>query len=165
MKEHPIIFSGPMVRAILEGRKTMTRRLAKRNKLGELVMPCAVGDHLWVREAFYNGRPNYPLCYRADGEYMSPRWKPSIFMPRALSRIGLEVTAIRLERLRAISDADVLAEGVEISPSSCLYGVSGVVPFSFNNSGMAFAALWESIHGPGSWDRNPLVWAIGFKRV
>lgn len=164
MTSHPLIFSGPMVRALLEGRKTMTRRLAKRNKRGELVMPCAVGDHRWVKETFYDGRPNYPLRYRADGEWMSPRWKPSIFMPRALSRITLEVTAIRLERLQDISEDDAIAEGVTRVCAE-YYTVPGVLEVPYPSARLAFAWLWQHIHGPGSWERNPQVWVITFKRV
>lgn len=166
MNEHPLIFSGPMVRALLEGRKTMTRRLAKRNKRGEYSTPYAVGHTLWVKETFGTS-PYDPdkTVYAADGGDSWPRWKPSIFMPRAFSRITLEVTAIRLERLQDITEADAIAEGIEVSPANALCGVAGVVPFNFAVATVAFAWLWQHIHGPGAWDRNPLVWVITFRRV
>jgi hypothetical protein len=183
MKERPILFSGPMVRAILAGTKTQTRRVMK-------PVPCltrgmqthefSVGGHdyrcpygvpgsrLWVRETFamneVKGGP--PVIYRADyGQAQSvfidrphsaewdvvvTRWKPSIFMPRSASRILLEITEVRVERLQAISDDDAWAEGCE--PND-------------NNPVDWYHALWEQINGAGSWDANPWVWVVSFKRL
>lgn len=143
MKEHPIIFSPPMVRAILAGSKTQTRRVVKLDVSGRLsrarrswnvadprgIAACPYGqpgDRLWVRESFKhiasgsikNGRGEirYGVAYKAD---RSVSWKPSIHMPRYASRITLEVADVRVERLQDISDADAEAEGlfkVEIDP-------------------------------------------------
>lgn len=142
MPERPILFSAPMVRAILKGRKTQTRRIAKLTDSGrvsrggrnwhvddpEAVIACPYGvsgGTLWVRETWANiALKGYPpvYFYRADGKELPPRddraadskWRPSIFMPRPASRITLRVTDARLERLQAISLEDVAAEGCEV---------------------------------------------------
>lgn len=212
-KERPILFSGEMVLAILDGRKTQTRRVIKPQpesldhdvwKLGEKILtgdemrehlfhnvygtkgtPYGAlwahgGDRLWVREtwAAYTkpsyeypddcdlindcaprdmqelyGTTRHDCVYRADGPNYS-KWRPSILMPRWASRLTLEITDVRVERLNEISDEDAIAEGVQCAG----------VPASLTNRG-AFAKLWESINGPGSWAANPWVWAITFKRV
>lgn len=200
IKERPILFSGPMVRAILEGRKTQTRRACKpylqcydtvscdskktdfdfhfRDGIGQLIQ-CPYGkpgDRLWVREAFV---PNYfdggRMGYKADwnetaAEYCpEPKWKPSIHMPRAASRILLEITDVRVERLQEISEEDALAEGVLENPNQDSlydfwhYGGSGCWG-EFNAVG-SFNSLWESINGPESWEANPWVWVVNFKTV
>lgn len=130
MKERPILFSAAMVLAILDGRKTQTRRIAKNTETRPYGRP---GDRLWVREAWQHS--NYPygpydpdcsVFYRADyfsdphgadgekseeGKYRF--WKPSIHMPRTASRIDLEVVSVRIERLNDISEMDAIAEGFE----------------------------------------------------
>jgi hypothetical protein len=131
----PILFSTPMVQAILEGRKTMTRRICKHklddrgyrltnyledyhgNKIKQSV---EIGDILWVREAFSESDPLYE--YRADyGEnVVGHGWRPSLFMPKQACRIWLEVTNVRLERLQDISEMDAIAEGLE----SCVADLS-----------------------------------------
>ncbi|HBL7110039.1 hypothetical protein F3H66_08615 [Serratia marcescens] len=201
MKECPVIFNGEMVRAILDGRKTQTRRvianvgpdncipLQKPTKTkdgiythvmdapGHGLCPFGqVGDRLWVRETFqgplipedelseYLGAnpdkfqsPAY--CeYAADGgakpEYVDSDentrygWRPSIHMPRWASRITLEITAVRVERLQDISKADSIAEG-------------GTEHFNID----WFGPLWASIYGVDSWNANPWVWVIEFKQV
>lgn len=177
----PIIFSGPMVRAILEGRKSQTRRLLKPQpnsgpdgkmvNLGsgswglsdgilsgewKLASP---GDRLWVREAWAKDG-DCPLQYRAGphvaDDALGVRWRPSIHMPRWASRITLEVTEVRVQRLQDISEEDARAEGVRGNASGP-WGCEGVIE--------DFSDLWESIHGPGSWDANPWVAAITFKRI
>ncbi len=243
MKERPILFSAPMVRAILEGRKTQTRRVVqsvgsddgfvlldhgngwwpyrsddgersfhtvKRNGnyyQDETPHSCPYGkygDRLWVRETWRIGAWDENRCAFAldycdgprkqwidvpdpccdDGELFnrlwqqstddalaagiksdhngnfkwepgqSPcRWRPSIHMPRWASRITLEVTGVRVERLNDISGADAVAEGVKSR---------------LPDNGIAqseFAGLWESINGKGSWYANPWVWVIEFKMV
>jgi hypothetical protein len=127
-KERPIIFSTPMVQAILDGRKTQTRRIVKlkvdSKKLKSEKEKCPYGqpgDFLWVREAYV---PNYfddgSHGYRANwnktaAEYVSePKWKPSIHMPKAAARIWLRVKDVRVERVQEISEADIKAEGVRI---------------------------------------------------
>lgn len=127
-KERPVLFSGAMVRAILDGRKTQTRRvMSERHRdhfieaSGNLAL-CPYGqrgDRLWVRETWgYN--PDFPgmpslACFRADPEhkYDGIKWKPSIHMPRAACRLMLEITGVRVERLNDCSEADATAEGVE----------------------------------------------------
>jgi hypothetical protein len=183
-KERPILFSGEMVRAILDGRKTQTRRIVKDENLptvyhgAKIVVPqwyaeknCPYGqpgDRLWVRETWaytdqsLNVEPGY--VYRAtdpDWETMEGwKWKPSIFMPRAASRITLEVTDVRIERLHDIGIIDLLAEGMqptwngESSP-----GVKCEGEFE------QFAELWSKINGEDSWDANPWVWVVSFKRI
>jgi hypothetical protein len=182
MKERPILFSGPMVRAILEGRKTQTRRVVKPQSailtdemarvLGVQppaqqnapVISCPYGvpgDRLWVRETYaWSGDSSIPeadriasgeVWYRADGGRGGGiRWRPSIFMPRWASRILLEITDVRVERLQDISDDDCRAEG---------YDRSHAFPREW------FARLWASINGTGSWAANPLVWVVSFQRV
>lgn len=220
MTERPIIFNAEMVRAIIDGRKTQTRRIVNWRGVNEGLnlqfsglraceepngwviesntrtssewrcqpTPCpfgAVGDRLWVRETwgvvsheldedgriqpwtpdrpataihempFGNGYYSGHAIYSADGEftwgdgdgYEDGRscWKPSIHMPRAASRITLEITGVRVERLQNISDADMRAEGMRWKEE--------------------FAFLWESIYGEESWQANPWVWVIEFKRI
>lgn len=186
MKERPVIFNSEMVRAILSGRKTQTRRIAKADNSNHL-LGCPfgqVGDRLWVREAYQGPLFNFDqmetyledtskferpeFCeYRADGgrtpEYydaddnLRHGWKPSIHMPRWASRITLEITAVRVERLNDISEEDARAEGVApsqhiITPPEALYRVG-------------FLKLWQSIYGEESWRANPWVWVIEFRQV
>ncbi|HHZ9906173.1 hypothetical protein [Escherichia coli] len=213
MKERGMIFNGEMVRAILDGRKTQTRRpvkfpvldknlgceLAGNELAGELSAGNYLnsafgkpGDRVWVRETWgvvsheldEDGRiqpwtPNRPATaihempfgngyysghaiYAADGDftwgdddgYEDDRscWRPSIHMPKAASRILLEITDVRVERLRSMSQDDARAEGV--------IAASGPM-----EAGLAFRELWDSIYGEESWKANPWVWVIEFKRV
>lgn len=169
-KERPILFSAPMVRAILEGRKTMTRRVVKEKvvdwppTLSDMLQagmrkngPCPygyAGDRLWVRETFLIDGPY--IQYRADHPDApnDTAWKPSIFMPRSASRILLEITDVRVERLKEITVQDCISEGIERSENES--------HFSEYNK---FRRLWQSINGPESWAANPLVWAITFKKI
>lgn len=241
MKERPILFSAPMVRAILEERKTQTRRdltipagwqpgklgtiISKHPKQGKFglfirkeihpgsgkfendLIPCPygkIGDRLWVRESWHiearrqsESHLNMTVAYRpcspravendwpqdskdfdlpTDTPIPSPnvptfgkngiRWRPSIHMPRWASRITLEITDIRVERLNEISEADAIGEGVEILPSrqykdyGCRFDHVG-----FSDPKLSFRSLWQSIHSLDSWTRNPWVWVIEFKRV
>jgi hypothetical protein len=186
-KERPIIFSGPMVRALLDGKKTQTRRIVKPQaavltdelarglgvqppaQQNHAVVPCPYGqpgDRLWVRETwkenpaidFGNGH-GAPL-YRATwgNADTGDRWRPSIHMPRWASRITLEITNVRVQRLQEISEEDALAEGVDRPKSSDPRSVAELTLWRFRE-------LWESIHGPDSWDANPWVWAITFKKL
>ena len=142
MKEHPILFSTPMVRAILEGRKTKTRRVAKPETvrlieecmgdplfslnvglhLKRIKPPYAVGDRFWVRETFapFVGAMGRGAIYKADDVHATPlemclgnKWRPSIHMPRWASRITLEVTGVRAQRLQDITPEDAWEEGFE----------------------------------------------------
>lgn len=183
MKERPILFSAPMVRAILEGRKTQTRRVIKHDYI-EIMYPEVIreiscpygkpGDRLWVRETFRENfclkhQEDMPLqkctcgfSYRADCGDDGTTWRPSIHMPRKASRINLEITNVRVERLNEISGYDAYAEGadmaqVERKPDGKYICTKGTVDF--------FKDIWESINGEGSWEKNPWVWCIDFRRV
>lgn len=219
MKERPILFSAPMVRAILAGTKTQTRRAAKGRALEWLApgmfTPAFVadpandmcpygqpGDRLWVREAFahwttrelFSGRPMEVTSYRA-GRFMlrlpegappslpfeqwerfwdddlkpeDVRWRPSIHMPRALSRILLEITDVRVQRLQDISGSDARAEGVErihCYGPDCPDGEDGCNARGCYGARERFHELWDSINGAGAWDANPWVWAVSFNRM
>lgn len=232
MKERPILFNADMVRALLDGRKTQTRRILKSqppegcglievgtfapividrkgeqqpgpdtfgafSEDGEWGLKCPYGqpgDRLWVREAFQgplvDGEemekdPSYfknmsryknpkHCAYRASGdscEYVDPdgdliqRWRPSIHMPRWASRITLEIVSVRVERLKSISKTDAEAEGVErhgdswrdyTHPTECHFAL---------DARTSFATLWKSINGVDSWNGNPWVWVVEFKRM
>ncbi len=213
--ERPILFSAPMVNAILDGTKTMTRRPTKEAQWNrradsrlESVQPgwkvrggpassgndwvatfvgggsmpggrwqkhalaCpfgAPGDRLWVRETHAQAGTGR-VFYRADPDTLAPRWTPAIHMPRWASRIDLEVTAVRVERLQDITEDDARAEGIgaarpDLAPLSALH--PGRKPGQDMPSyRAAFWALWESINGArASWASNPWVWCVGFKRV
>ena len=231
MRERPILFSAPMVRSILEGRKTQTRRIVRPQPYfapmrehwqwdgahghaswsGDRPQAAALlglrehcpygrpGDRLWVRETWAPAHPDYhteaeglrlgdrPVhpdgrwCwYRAtDGEVESGddednlvRWRPSIHMPRWASRITLEVTGVRVERLQEISDEDARAEGIKPvrlpmagAFGTTVYAAEWPAPVSGDTARAAFRALWESINGAESWDANPWVWVVEFRRV
>ena len=217
MKERPILFSGPMIRAILSGQKTVTRRAMKHqpqkvpvdvvdgvpswdsptNYAGEVQMntqhgnPCPYGkpgDRLWVREAWLADSQldsiaprdlsqGEPIFYPADGSVRQTgcamisqgRGRPSIHMPRWASRILLEITDVRVDRLQDISDEQAEAEGVEGCIPSCPgpYDEHGNPECDCMNLTyeQSFQALWESINGRKSWDANPWVWVVEFKRI
>jgi hypothetical protein len=216
MKTKPILFSAQMVRALLDGSKTQTRRVVKpqppdyvkdlcsyhhpqpghwlygwSKENAELLDWCikspygGPGDMLWVRETFspiypqdpaYNGgRPieyDYAATYThgdrlGDLLGMKKVWKPSIHMPRAASRITLEITGVRVERLQAISEADAIAEGCSKNHNGYYWGgphpEHGLKQMATATG--AYRDLWGSINGPGSWESNPWVWVVEFKRV
>ena len=189
MKERPILFSAPMVRALLAGTKTQTRRIIKPQHLAFFNQDAAAmlsdwnerplpygqpGDRLWVRETFghfernQHFKPGCNVYYRADGNCLELEpWRPSIHMPRWASRITLEITSVRVERLQEISIEDAKAEGAWGPDDSIVQKVAdyfGTDIFSANPR-KAFQMLWESINGPDSWAANPWVWAIEFRRV
>lgn len=208
MADRPILMSAPMVRAILAGAKTQTRRLVKGapddwapmqpevysptvvdrhgeelpgpdafgagNEDGSDWVRCPYGqpgDRLWVRETHMDLGACY--LYRADDSaeqeraLVAPgqRWRPAIHMPRAASRITLEITAVRVERLRDISEADARAEGISefVGGWWCEHDdaeqIAGMTPQE------GYAHLWERINGAGSWAENPWVWVVTFQRA
>ena len=215
MIERPILFSAPMVRAILEGRKTQTRRIVKpQPSVGEWhydevhgallrhdaegIIHCRHGvesDQLLVRETFctcYLGHESYQIIYAADRarrdfsiaagsaddqldwlersmNVHGESGRPGIHMPRWASRITLEVTQIRVERLQEISDDDAIAEGIERVGAG--YQRWHPDPGDIKHEGftmkpqLSYMGLWESINGPGSWDANPWVWVVEFQRI
>ena len=209
MTERPILFSAPMVRALLDGSKTQTRRAVKFNiagRVGKLsnqwhiespgvVNLCPYGqpgDHLWVRERFKDvcsgqikagyGELRYGVAYSADNvvvwrphptiihdlrqmpntgplQFQQLPWRPSIHMSRRASRITLEVTDVRVQRLQDISEEDAVAEGAEPFRLPVHPGNESI------RHKLGYAALWDQINGAGAWDANPWVWAISFRRV
>jgi len=191
MRERPILFNGAMVRAILAGQKTQTRRVAKNVVAAHAITGEALadidsagprlrcpfgqpGDRLWVRETWTNawddGKNQWSdperYHYRADGIEVahvdgmerSP-WRPSIHMPRRACRLVLEITAVRVERLQAITEADAVAEGLSQSESGSW------LPGPCDHPEWAFHQLWAQVYGEPAWEANPWVWVIEFKRV
>jgi len=201
MKERPILFSGAMVRALLAGTKTQTRRIVKPEPhhvdggvpfgdppawavrdgaaRGSAVMVCPYGkrgDRLWVREAWRtvagaDGIPPrdldaaYRLWFEAEAPHQPGfgKLRPGMFMPRWASRITLEVTGVRVERLQAISEADALAEGI-VRLHDGGYGLPAGEHYHSTDPRQSYFSLWEAINGPGSVAANPWVWRVEFKR-
>ncbi len=174
MAVRPILFSAPMVLALLARRKYQTRRLAEPN--------WAVGDILWVREAFSGPwrlktyRPGLwpvnvtPIWYWADGNPPEGDWtppKPSIHMPAWASRINLRVTGIRSERLQTISERDAIAEGLEVKGADFMPYFRGAadLPWRPEFPVDAYRDLWTKLNGPTSWDEDPLVWVTEFDLI
>lgn len=191
IKSSPILFSAPMVCALLDGIKTQTRRPYKVRKhpdsgceiaASELarepqhvidrICPYGLpGDRLWVRETWANVgttspgltvyRADYPACIPQEYQNAPPAseitWKPSIHMFRKDSRIKLEIVSVRVERLQDISEADVIAEGA----------MPSIVGDSLDHLKYraGYQTIWESINGAGSWEANPWVWVVQFRRI
>jgi hypothetical protein len=171
----PILFSGPMVRTILEGRKTQTRRVIK-PQLKDcpwVADGCPYGqpgDLLWVREAWnYFGGNEYlyqqdkeSVSYRADPpvtQIHGDKWRPSIHMPRWASRLTLRITDVRVQRVQEISEGDAVAEGVK----ACIAGQDEHGPVKTYRTG--FVRVWQEINAKRgySWESNPWVWSITFE--
>lgn len=215
MKERPILFSKPMVRALMGGTKTQTRRIAKGcnfvssggaplnftdDDIKDVLCPYGQpGDRLWVREAWSHDAESLDHCrasaedamgggaygpyYRAtESAPDTLRWRPSIHMPRWASRITLLITSVRVERLQDISEADAMAEGIERLPDPVIDGgwsgpnrftlkgmgagaCAGLVSWNAPTATELYQRLWTEINGPGSWDANPWVWVVEFKRM
>ena len=202
-KERPILFNAEMVRAVLAGKKTQTRRVmksqppkghigcqsgedfffAKANPIGDshyltdhsddFQSPYGkIGDRLWVREthAFHDEQDKREqdlsmIYYRADDEtvYESDlNWTPSIFMPRVASRILLEITNVRIERLQEISEQDAMNEGISFNIKGAPDDYPEIAPSD------VFKELWDSINGKSegkTWVDNPWVWVVEFKII
>lgn len=178
MKEYPILFSSEMVQAILEDRKTQTRRVIKPqppelwggiSEIAAMINHSPYGkpgDRLWVRETWTtheNDKGADCLLYKADvpdPENYGP-WRPSIFMPRWASRITLEVVGVRVQQVQDISHTDAIAEGVE-DTDKAPYGFA-VTSYAIAN----YRVLWNLINAKRGfgWAVNPWVWAIEFRRL
>ena len=156
MKPIPILFSGPMVRSILDGTKTVTRRTS--------LTRWQQGARLWVREAFAM-TPDGPV-FRADvADGAGRKWKPGIHMPGAICRLRLRVTDVRVERLTAITDADAVLEGVAWDAGLGLWRIPGTDLMARTPSD-AFRLLWDEINGTRlPWVRNPDVARIAFEVI
>ncbi|EBU8203419.1 TPA: hypothetical protein LC219_002140 [Salmonella enterica subsp. enterica serovar Teltow] len=216
MKERGMIFNGEMVRAILDGRKTQTRRVMKNQPAGDYpetpalirnvgtgfqwhglygessIFNCplgSIGERIWVRETFrVHSRASdvATLVYRAsvrnswteqthrvpvavcNKPAIPEKWTPSIHMPRWASRITLEITDVRVERLHNISERDSLREGLFQLPASgryCLQPGMQYFGMASHSAKEVYSWLWASIYGEESWAANPWVWVIEFKRV
>lgn len=191
MKERPILFTPENAQRCHDGTKTQTRRIVNpqpnvvhgwngryletnqifRNGQPGLLCPYGVvGDRLWCREAFsetregsfiYKGWPMFDGMEKQDW-----KWTPAIHMPRSACRTVLELTGVRVERLHSISEEDAMAEGVEWQEKGLDIGQwthDGQSWFDYAID--CYRHLYESINGPGSWDANPWVWVLEFKRV
>jgi hypothetical protein len=193
-KNIPILFSTPMVVSIDKDRKTQTRRttsLKDINKEPErytlkefkdgvatfvfnkgkyefdiIKIKCPygnVGDLIWVRETW--AEINGDIIYKSSGDTMFPPiWKPSIHMSKKHSRIWLSNEGVRIERLLDISDEDCLKEGVYFDKDSGYYFISDAAIIG-NTAFEAFESLWIEINGIKSWESNPWVWVIDFKKI
>lgn len=208
-KFKPILFNTEMVQALLDGRKTQTRRTQGLDYIndrpddwyldgarlnGSFILHNKVTKEefwvnpkyqeyetvLWVRETwakselFENVQSGGPLNtlihYKASEnqidypvKFKRSKWKPSIFMPKSACRLFVEVTNVRIERLKDISEGDARKEGVErLFPNFKSYNKNH--PFCYTAYG-SFKSLWQSINGADSWESNPWVWVIEFERI
>lgn len=198
MTDRPIIFSAPMVKALLDGRKTQDRRVLKPQptpcggKLPGAIyqddfywplsgghgivsckpfppstyleahpLPYAIGDRLWVREAWAHDEP-CAVQYRAGphvaDDAVGVRWRSPIYMPRWASRLTLTVTDVLVQRLQDISTTDVIEEGVSLPWVAG--GTLALMAQGIAKDG--YRALWNSLHGPEAWDANPWIVALTF---
>jgi hypothetical protein len=175
MTDRPIIFSAPMIRALLEGRKTQTRRFLKPQPIPALCwdvpegkypspggwsrIPYTPGDRLWVREGWANDE-GVGVQYRAGphiaDDAVGVRWRSPIHMPRKASRLTLTVKWVQIQRLQDISETDAIAEGVDAVT------IDGVPRQAAMLRRADFAAIWNIIYGPATWDANPWVCAVTF---
>lgn len=181
----PILFNMKMVRAILDCRKSCTRRIIKPQpqgyfevseeplyiydtdgKQGKITPPYQPGDILYVRETFIQAAAHI-FWYKADDKpWMSKDllWKPSIHMPKEAARIWLKVTDVRVERLQDITGLNVQKEGIELDPKECASKFDFITELF-----LLFQKLWDSTIKKSDldrygWDANPYVWVVEFER-
>jgi hypothetical protein len=211
MKERPILFSGSMVTAILDGRKTQTRRVIKHQPYDNGLWPRGTppgaseldcpygkpGDRLWVRETWADmtacysdpveGESPLNVAFKADdsvwnvygkavyleqlgqaGLYVD-KWKPSIHMHRQSSRITLEITGVRVERLNDISEGDAIAEGITWLNGATAGHLTRAEVQTLEGKFIhqkGFANIWNFVNGKKHpWSSNPWVWVVEFKRI
>jgi hypothetical protein len=207
--ERPIIFSGEAVRAILDGKKSQTRRVMDQRlayrfdlerdgsfiawgdeygewheKPDEFCPYGRIGYHLWVKETWMDfpeyetgpflpgKRPikRYDYAYKADKADPNPddKWFSSIFMPRRASRITLEITDIRVERLQDITEEDMRSEGIKIYDEDAPLRIVSCAPsFDFLQPRNRFISQWNALNSKRGfgWDANPWVWVVSFRRI
>lgn len=189
MKESPILFNGDMVRAVLAGQKTQTRRAVvpptrTRGNHGSICPYGQPGDRLWVRERWaadmsFDDLPprmlaprGMPIYYHATAQCMDYKWRPSIHMPRWASRITLEITDVLKERVQNITSDGAIAEGayevrkVGDDIAHATWTMDGL-DWRYDTPREAFAATWDSLYAARGlgWDVNPWVWVVTFKRA
>lgn len=174
MKERPILFSAAMVRALLAGTKTQTRRVVRPQPADNAILPRYWSDVLRRRKDpdVYGSDGltwgNVPLADGSWGDVRCPYGQQGDRLWVRASRLTLEITGVRVERLQAISEEDARAEGVKAIPGMSWHSfaeASAGIPMHEHTAIDAYAALWGSINGAGSWDANPWVWVIEFTRV
>jgi len=193
MIERPILYSSPMVQAIFEDRKDLTRRIIKPGTTAhdwleqgftpEFVADkdnglCKYGyaaDVLWVRETWapvFLGDELHHYVYKADDDPLHKyiKWKPSIHMPKAACRIKLLIKNVRIERLQDITEEDAVREGMLFHTPVPGDGLTIYKDYLseglfFNSAVYSFESLWKLINGPESWDHDPWVWVIEFERM
>lgn len=180
-----------MVQAILENRKTMTRRVVKlpnyhpslpekqinkleiidwvlydgnKERIGTIKCPYNIGDVLWVRETFTEV-PGIKFLYKANPEHQSMKWKPSIFMPKEACRIFLRIKSIRVERLQDISREESRSEGIELDLVSVTKFKDYINKSTTYNEKISFYSLWEMINGKKSLESNPFVFVYEFEQI
>jgi hypothetical protein len=201
MKLTPLLFKADMVRALLFGNKTQTRRVIKPqpawNNITDYIMGHAImgengkpitspyglaGDRIWVKEtwrtlakynhlkprelpddAMINFKAGFSGIENSDFNNLANKWRSPLFLQQRFSRITLEITNVRVERLNECSEADAIAEGIDSKDGQWRHYLKvnkfGASPVH------SYQTLWESINGVGSWDKNPWVWVIEFKVV
>jgi hypothetical protein len=170
IKYHPILFSPPMVQAILEGRKTQTRRIVK----DELLQNPNADDDLefillTVSHKIKEGDFQY-FVNTAMGEELG-KWKPSIHMPKQACRIFLKIKSAKIERLNDISECDAIEEGCsKYGPfgefKGSIHPNGGSMRYrAYSKASRAFQCIWETINGEGSWCKNPFVWVYEFELI
>lgn len=201
-KARPILFSAPMIRAILDGRKSQTRRIIKpqprqidggwqygkkyqNHAFGAAATPATdifypyqcpygqPGDHLWVRETWQKFGKEYAYAATDGDVFSETKWRPSIHMPRDASRITLQITDIRAERLHDITESDAIDEGINFTTQNGgpnkyydnYHTGRWMDSEMLNNPIASYRTLWETINGPGSWEQNPWVWVIEFSKT
>lgn len=190
----PILFNTDMVRAILEGRKTVTRRVVKfnhgqnpqwtgyipdghvlygSNNIPAAKAPYRPGDILYVRETWAKSMAGTYIYKSTDTPLILDRWLPSIHMPKEAARLFLRVTDVRVERLQDITDEQAKAEGVQgffLGMGESGYAVRADSNTFYEGPVGAFASLWNSTIKPADrnqcgWEANPWVWVINFERI
>ena len=177
IKERPILFSTPMVEAIMNDRKTVTRRIVKAQDVmnhpevdvDDFISVCRYGkkgDILWIRETFarkIHGNRSSEFAYKAgmNPEQQRYVWKPSIHMPKEACRFILRITKVNVEKVQDITEEEAIKEGVFFDEGSGYFYVGDDI--MAGSAKEAFRQLWIKINGEESWNSNPWLWVIDFE--